>query len=159
MQDPLHSPLNRKFYWNVEEDIYDLFTDNYDLNDDEDFLKCCGDLITMYLEKCCIQGYRYVDVLSCHEGLSFTKKPRHYAFGQCDFVASPDLKEVYYSFDEVFGLNKKRELILKYLQEGYPEKEAEERANWELTSTAERSIILEEKVKEWNRENENAVSY
>lgn len=159
VQDPLHSPLNRKFYWNAEEDIYDLFTDSYDLNDDEDFLKCCGDLITMYLEKCCIQGYRYADVLSCREGLSLTKKTRHYAFGQCDFVCSLDPKEVYYSFDEVFGLNKKRELILKYLQEGYSEKEAEERANWELTSTVERSIIIEEKVNEWKRENENAVNY
>lgn len=109
VQDPLHSPLNRKFYWNVEEDIYDLFTDSYDLNDDEDFLKCCDDLITMYLEKCCRQGYSYVEVLSCHEGLSFTKKPRHYAFGECDFVVSPDPKEVYFTWEEALEYRRKKD--------------------------------------------------
>lgn len=159
VQNPLRSPLNRKFYWNVEEDIYDLFTDNYDLNDDEDFLKCCSDLINMYLEKCCIQGYSYAEVLACHDGLSFTKKIRRYAFGQCDFVSNPDPKEVYYTYDEIFGINKEQKLILKYLQEGYPEEEAKERAKWELTSSVERSIIIEEKVKKWKRENESAVSY
>jgi len=109
VQDPLHSPLNRKFYWNAEEDIYDLFTDSYDLNDDEDFLKCCGDLITMYLEKCCRQGYSYAEVLSCHEGLSFTKKPRHYAFGKCDFVVSPDPKEVYFTWEEALEYRRKKD--------------------------------------------------
>ncbi len=109
VQDPLHSPLNRKFYWNAEEDIYDIFTDSYDLNDDEDFLKCCGDLITMYLEKCCRQGYSYAEVLSCHEGLSFTKKPRHYAFGKCDFVVSPDPKEVYFTWEEALEYRRKKD--------------------------------------------------
>lgn len=110
VQDPLHSPLNRKFYWNAEEDIYDLFTDSYDLNDDEDFLKCCDDLITMYLEKCCRQGYSYAEVLSCHEGLSFTKKPRHYAFGECDFVVSPDPKEIYFTWEEAIEYKRKKGL-------------------------------------------------
>lgn len=115
VQDPLHSPLNRKFYWNVEEDIYDLFTDNYDLSDDEDFLKCCGDLITMYLEKCCRQGYSYAEVLSCHEGLSFTKKPRHYAFGQCDFAVSPDPKEVYFTWEEALEYRRKKDWEVKQI--------------------------------------------
>ena len=110
VQDPLHSPLNRKFYWNAEENIYDLFTDGYDLNDDEVFLKCCDDLITMYLEKCCRQGYSYAEVLSCHEGLSFTKKPRHYAFGECDFVVSPDPKEVYFTWEEALEYKRKKGL-------------------------------------------------
>lgn len=110
VQDPLHSPLNRKFYWNAEEDIYDLFTDGYDLNDDADFLKCCDDLITMYLEKCCRQGYSYAEVLSCHEGLSFTKKPRHYAFGECDFVVSPDPKEVYFTWEEASEYKRQKSL-------------------------------------------------
>lgn len=110
VQDPLHSPLNRKFYWNAEADIYDLFTDSYDLNDDEDFLKCCDDLITMYLEKCCRQGYSYSEVLSCREGLSFTKKPRHYAFGECDFVVSPDPKEVYFTWEEAFEYRRQKGL-------------------------------------------------
>ena len=110
VQDPLHSPLNRKFYWNAEEDIYDLFTDGYDLNDDADFLKCCDDLITMYLEKCCRQGYSYAEVLSCHEGLSFKKKPRHYAFGEFDFVVSPDPKEVYFTWEEALEYKRQKGL-------------------------------------------------
>ena len=159
VQKPLNSPLNRKFYWNAEENIYDLFTDNYDLNNDEDFLKCCRDLINMYLEKCCRQGYNYAEVLSYHEGLSFVKKIRHYAFNQCDYVVSLDPKEVYYTFDEVFKESKRKRLILEYLQKGYSKEEAEERVNWELTSTAQRNIIIEEKVKEWKKRNENVVSY
>ena len=113
VQDPLHSPLNRKFYWNADENIYDLFTDGYDLNDDEEFLKCCDDLITMYLEKCCRQGYSYAEVLSCHEGLSFMKKPRHYAFGECDFVESPDPKEVYFTWEEAAECKRKKGLEVK----------------------------------------------
>ena len=113
VQDPIHSPLNRKFYWDAENDIYDLFTDGYDLNDDEDFLKCCNDLITMYLEKCCRQGYSYAEVLSCHEGLSFMKKPRHYAFGECDFVVSPDPKEVYFTWEEAEEYKRKKGLEIE----------------------------------------------
>ena len=109
VQDPLHSPLNRKFYWNEEDDIYDLFTDAYDLNDDEDFLKCCNDLITMYLNKCCRLGYPYAEVLAGHEGLSFMKKPRHYAFGQYDFVCSSDPKEVYYTWEEALEARRKKD--------------------------------------------------
>ena len=120
VQDPLHSPLNRKFYWNAEEDIYDLFTDSYDLNDDEDFLKCCDDLITMYLEKCCRQGYSYAEVLSCHDGLSFTKKPRHYAFGECDFVVSPDPKEVYFTWEEAIEYKRKKERKARHISEIAP---------------------------------------
>lgn len=113
VQDPLHSPLNRKFYWNAEEDIYDLFTDGYDLKDDEDFLRCCDDLITMYLEKCCRQGYSYAEVLSCHEGLSFTKKPRHYAFGECDVAVSLDPKEVYFTWEEALEYKRQQSLDIK----------------------------------------------
>ena len=115
VQDPLHSPLNRKFYWNAEEDIYDLFTDGYDLNDDKDFLKCCDDLITMYLEKCCRQGYSYADVLSCREGLSFMKKPRHYAFGEFDFVVSPDPKEVYFTWEEADEYKRKKDWEVEHI--------------------------------------------
>lgn len=101
VQDPLHSPLNRKFYWNAEDDIYDLFTDGYDLNDDEDFLKCCKDLITMYLEKCCIQGHSYARVIAYREDLSDTKRVREVAKNVFVPVSSPDPKEVYYSKEEI----------------------------------------------------------
>ena len=107
VQNPLHSPLNRKFYWNADQDIYDLFTDNYDLKNDEDFLRCCKDLIELYLKKCCEQGYKYADVLLCKEGLSNVRKPRTYAFNAFDFVMSEDPKEAYYSLDELFEKKRK----------------------------------------------------
>lgn len=147
VQDPIHSPLNRKFYWNADQDIYDLFTDNYDLKNDEDFLRCCKDLIELYLKKCCEQGYGYADVLLCKEGLSNTKKMRRYAFGCYDVAVSDDPKEVYYDIDELFIKKRKQDLFLKYLQEGYPVKIAKDMANWKLTSTAERNKIINEEVK------------
>ena len=101
VQNPLHSPLNRKFYWNADENIYDLFTDGYNLNDDKDFLRCCKDLITMYLEKCCIQGHSYAEVLACREGLSHIKRLKEHHIDKFDFVTSLDPKEVYYSEEEV----------------------------------------------------------
>lgn len=101
VQDPLHSPLNRKFYWNGEEDIYDLFTDGYNLNDDEDFLICCKDLITMYLKKCCKDNNSYAKVLACREGLSTLKKVDHSRPGVKDFVVSLDPKEVYFTKKEL----------------------------------------------------------
>lgn len=158
VQNPVNSPLNRKFYWNAEEDIYDLFTDPYNLKDDEDFMRCCKDIIDMYLRKCCEQGYSYAEVLACREGLSHTKKIRHIAFRQDDYVVSPDPKEVYYDLGEVIETLKKQELILKYLQEGYSKEIAEERANWDLTSTEERNRIIDEKAKEWIRKSEEKVN-
>lgn len=158
VQDPLHSPLNRKFYWNAEADIYDLFTDGYNLKDDKDFLRCCKDLITMYLEKCCHQGHSYAEVLACREDLSNIKKFRRYAFNQFDSVVSNDPKEVYYSIDELFEKKTKQNLILQFLQKGYPVEIAKEMANWELTSTEERNKIIDEKVKEWMSKHENEVN-
>lgn len=101
VQDPLHSPLNRKFYWNGEEDIYDLFTDGYDLNDDEDFLICCKDLITMYLTKCCEDNNSYAKVLAYREGLSSLKRVKRNISGGWDYVVSLDPKEVYYTEKEL----------------------------------------------------------
>ena len=158
VQDPLHSPLNRKFYWNAEEDIYDLFTDGYNLKDDKDFLRCCKDLITMYLEKCCHQGHSYAEVLAYREDLSNVKKFRRYAFNQFDFAVSNDPKEVYYSIDELFEKKTKQNLFLQFLQKGYPVKIAKEMADWELTSTEERNKIIDEKVKEWISKHENEVN-
>lgn len=101
VQNPLHSPLNLKFYWNGEENIYDLFTDGYNLNDDEDFLRCCRDLITMYLKKCCQDGNSYAKVLACREGLSSLKRIKRNLYGNFAYVESLDPKEVYYSRKEL----------------------------------------------------------
>lgn len=158
VQNPLHSPLNRKFYWSAEQDIYDLFTDDYDLKNDEDFLRCCKDLIELYLKKCCEQGYRYADVLLCKEGLSNVRKIRRYAFNAFDFAVSDDPKEVYYDIDELHTEKRKKSLILQYLQKGYPLKVAKDMANWDLTSTVERNRIIDERVKEWMQKNEKEVN-
>lgn len=158
VQNPINSPLNRKFYWNAEEDIYDLFTDSYNLKDDEDFMKCCKDLIIMYLRRCCEQGYSYAEVLACRDGLSHVKKVSNSVFGHPDYVVSPDPKEVYYDLDEVYTSRKKQNLILKYLVEGYPEEIAVKKANWDLTSTEERNKIIDEEVKEWMRKNKKEVN-
>lgn len=158
VQNPLHSPLNRKFYWDAEQDIYDLFTDNYDLKNDEDFLRCCKDLIELYLKKCCEQGYRYADVLLCKEGLSNVKKFRRYAFNAFDVAVSDDPKEVYYSVDELYEKQKKQDLVLRYLQKGYSLKVAKDMATWDLTSTEERNRIIDERIKEWMRKNEKEVN-
>ena len=101
VQNPLHSPLNCKFYWNGEEDIYDLFTDGYNLNGDEDFLECCKNLIIMYLKKCCQDNNSYAKVLACREGLSTLKKVDHSKFGVKDFVVNLDPKEVYFTRKEL----------------------------------------------------------
>lgn len=158
VQNPLHSPLNRKFYWDAEQDIYDLFTDNYDLKNDEDFLRCCKDLIELYLKKCCEQGYSYADVLSCKEDLSNEKKFRRYAFNAFDVAVSDDPKEVYYGNDELSTEKRKKNLILQYLQQGYSLKDAKDRANWELTNTEERNRIIDERVKEWMQKNDIKVN-
>ena len=158
VQNPLHSPLNRKFYWDAEQDIYDLFTDNYDLKNDEDFLRCCKDLIELYLKKCCEQGYKYADVLLCKEGLSNVKKLRRYAFNTFDVAVSDDPKEVYYNIDELLTEKRKKNLILQYLQEGYPLKVAKDMAIWNLTNTEERNKIIDERVKEWMQKNEKEVN-
>lgn len=101
VQDPIHSPLNRKFYWNTDEDIYDLFTDGYNLKDDKDFLRCCKDLITMYLEKCCIQGHSYARVIAYREDLSDIKRVKEVAKDVFVPISSADPKEVYYSKEEI----------------------------------------------------------
>ena len=71
---------------------------------------------------------------------------------------SNDPKEVYYSIDELFEKKTKQNLILQFLQKGYPVEIAKEMANWELTSTEERNKIIDEKVKEWMSKHENEVN-
>lgn len=115
VQNPMASPLNRKFYWNAEEDIFDLFTDNYDLNNDEEFLKCCNDLITMFLDKCCRQGYSYAEVLACREGFSFVKRIRKYGHKAWDYVVSPDPKEVYYTWENAMAYRRINEDIINHI--------------------------------------------
>lgn len=95
---PKTALLNRKFWWNAEQNIYDLFTDGYNLNDDKDFLQCCKDLINLYVDKCLIQGYPLLEVIIGKEGLSNEKELRKIGFGAFDVEVSEDPKEVYKTY-------------------------------------------------------------
>lgn len=97
---PKTAKLNRKFYWNGFEDIYDRFTDGYNLEDDTDFLKCCKDILTFYLKECMINGNKISDVIAGREGL--THVPYLVYKQDVGFVRpeSFDPKDIYMTFEE-----------------------------------------------------------
>lgn len=100
VENPLSSPLNYKFYWNGEEGVFDLFTDNYNLNDDKEFINCCRDLCVYYFNKCLKEGYSLQEVISQKIGLTKHKKQRLIAFGTFDDIASADPKDIYFTPNE-----------------------------------------------------------
>lgn len=97
---PEKSPLNIKFYWNGETGVYDLFTDGYDLNDDEDFMKCCKDLLLYYYENCLNKGYSLKEVMAGFAGLTRHRKTKEDAYGKDEGICSYDIKEMYYTEEE-----------------------------------------------------------
>lgn len=62
----MSSKLNRRFYFSRQKNIYSDFIDGYDLNDDEDFMKCIGDMTTIYFNKCLL-GYNTLDEVVEHK--------------------------------------------------------------------------------------------
>ena len=52
----MSSKLNLRFYFSRQKNLYSDFTDGYDLNNDEDFMKCIADMTTLYFNKCLL-GY------------------------------------------------------------------------------------------------------
>ena len=52
----MSSKLNLRFYFARQKNLYSDFTDGYDLNNDEDFMKCIADMTTLYFNKCLL-GY------------------------------------------------------------------------------------------------------
>lgn len=105
---PEKSPLNIKFYWNGETGVYDLFTDAYDLNDDADFMKCCKDLLLYYYENCLNKGYSLKEVMSGFVGLTHYRKWKKYHKFLVQEVCSDDIKEMYFSEEEVEEIRKER---------------------------------------------------
>lgn len=105
---PEKSPLNIKFYWDGENGIYDLFTDGYDLNDDADFMQCCKDLLLYYYENCLIKGYSLKEVMAGLAGLTRQRKTKKDAYGKDEGICSYDIKEMYYSKEEIEEMKKER---------------------------------------------------
>lgn len=98
--NPLQSPLNRKFYWNGEEDIYSRMCDGYDLNNDEEWLECVVNVFDFYATKVLVEYEDYKSVLLGAEGLLkchwLVKKKR---VGYVS-VESKDPKEVYMTYED-----------------------------------------------------------
>ena len=105
---PEKSPLNIKFYWDGENGIYDLFTDGYDLDDDADFMQCCKDLLLYYYENCINKGYSLKEVMSGFVGLTHFRKWKKYHKFLVQEVSSDDIKEMYFSEEEVEKIRKER---------------------------------------------------
>ncbi len=97
---PKTARLNRKFWRDYDSNEYSLFTDGYNLNDDEDFLLCCKDLINYYLQECVIKGYWICDVMEGKQG--FTNMPKYEHLGNHQFapIVSEDSSEAYFSYAE-----------------------------------------------------------
>lgn len=106
---PERSPLNFKFYWNGENDIYDLFTDGYDLDDDEDFMRCCKDLLLYYYKNCIYKGLSLNQVMLGFVGLTNIRKTKKDAFGKDEGICSRDVKERYFSKKELTGRDEEEE--------------------------------------------------
>lgn len=104
--DPTNSPLNRKFYWNVEEDIYDNMLDAYDLDNDEDWLEAVTYIFDFYCTKILCEKESYFMVLNGTENLSNKRRIVNGCFNLLCYSNSPDLKERYYSVDELFKNSK-----------------------------------------------------
>ena len=95
------SKLNKRFYWDVEHNIYDLFTDSYNMNDDEQFLQCCSDLLTLYLSGMTEKNLTIKDIIENREDLSEMLIPDV----DENFYFKPEMrkdpKTIYYSENEV----------------------------------------------------------
>ncbi len=113
--DPTHSPLNRKFYWNAEEDIYDNMLDGYDLDNDEEWLEAVTYIFDFYCTKILCENVRYITVLNGAEGLSYKKRIVRDCYGFLYYSSSLDLKERYYSIDELFKNREKIKKLEKYV--------------------------------------------
>lgn len=100
--NPVKSPLNRKFYWNAEEDIYDRLLDNYDLNNDEEWVEAVVYIFDFYCTKILCKKESYFTVLNGAEELSYKKRIVKDNYGLFHYSSSLDLKERYYSVDELF---------------------------------------------------------
>lgn len=98
--NPIQSPLNRKFYWNGEEDIYSKMCDGYNLDNDEEWLECVVNVFDFYATKVLVEYEDYKSVLLGAEGLlKYHWLVKKKGVGYVS-VESNDPKEVYMTFED-----------------------------------------------------------
>lgn len=98
--NPIQSPLNRKFYWNGEEDIYSRMCDGYDLNNDEEWLECVVNVFDFYANKVLVEYEDYKSVLLGAEGLlKYHWQVKKKRVG-CVSVESKDPKDIYLTYED-----------------------------------------------------------
>ena len=113
--NPVQSPLNQRFYWNMEEDIYDNMLDGYDLNNDKEWLEAMIYIFDFYCTKILCENESYIGVLNGAEKLSWKKRIVKGHWGLLHYSSSPDLKERYYSVDEAFRNRNEIKYLEKYV--------------------------------------------
>lgn len=73
----MSSKLNRRFYFSRQKNLYSDFIDGYNLNNDEEFMKCIADMTTLYFNKCLL-GYNTLDeVVECKENINIDPRNKH----------------------------------------------------------------------------------
>ena len=105
--NPKDSPLNLKFYWDVEKDIYDKMLDGYNLDNDEEWLEAVTYVFDYYCTKILCKNESYFDVLNQTETLSNVKRIVKRSNGFMARSDSEDLKVRYYSADEYLKYRKR----------------------------------------------------
>ncbi len=105
--NPENSPLNLKFYWDVEKDIYDKMLDGYNLDNDEEWLEAVTYIFDYYCTKILCENESYFGVLNQTETLSNVKRIVRRSNGFLARSDSEDLKVRYYSSDEYLKYRKK----------------------------------------------------
>ena len=73
----MSSKLNRRFYFSRQKGLYSDFIDGYNLNNDEEFMKCIADMTTLYFNKCLL-GYNTLDeVVECKENINVDPRNKY----------------------------------------------------------------------------------
>ena len=98
--NPENSPLNLKFYWDVEKDIYDKMLDGYNLDNDEEWLEAITYVFDYYCTKILCENESYFGTLNQLRTLSNVKRIVRRSDSILVRSDSEDLKVKYYSVDE-----------------------------------------------------------
>ena len=105
--NPEDSPLNLKFYWDVEKDIYDKMLDGYNLDNDEEWLEAVTYVFDYYCTKILCENESYFGTLNQTETLSNVKRIVRRSNNLLARSDSEDLKVRYYSVDECLKYRRK----------------------------------------------------
>lgn len=65
-----NSKINRKFYWDKKNNIYDNFCDAYDFNNDESYIACITAVVDFYFKSMYINANSFDDIIECREDVA-----------------------------------------------------------------------------------------